>query len=69
MSFLLSFTSGIPDCRPHDVWKNEYSLSPNQGNVSPPRMNHGGWQTRLGSTGGRGYYYLAAKLTYFIRRA
>jgi hypothetical protein len=51
MSLLISFTSGIPDYRHHDVWKKEYS------------------QARLESTGGRGYDYLAAKLTYFIRRA
>jgi hypothetical protein len=58
---LVYFTSGIPDCRRYDMWKTEHSLSPNQGTVSPCRSNHGGWQTRLGSAGGKGVRLLGSQ--------
>src|SRR5678816_440133 len=52
--FLISFTSGIPDYRRLGTWKTACSRSWNLESVSPGRMDHGGWQTRPGSTGGRG---------------
>jgi hypothetical protein len=45
VSFLFSFTSGIPESLRHDVWEKECSCSQIQGSVSPCRINHGGRQT------------------------
>ena len=66
--FLISFTSGISDCRCHDVWKTAYSYHRIRG--ASPTSHKPWWLTDTSGVDRRqGYYCLAAKLTYFIRRA